>query len=214
MSAQLSSQSMRERILAAAIEVIRERGVTAATTKEIARVAQVAEGSLYNHFENKTALFGAAFMATATGIREAVQTIGARVGERSVEDNLAEWAAAAVRFYVDLLPMTGPVLANHDVLGWLQQNVFPQGGGPVQGHAALARYLRAEQEAGRLAAEAQPEFIAAALLGACQQYAFLSLLVGQAALTGSARLPADIDEYARQVVRTVLNPQLPAPRAT
>ncbi|HZU16911.1 MAG TPA: helix-turn-helix domain-containing protein, partial [Candidatus Dormibacteraeota bacterium] len=41
---------MRERIVAAAARVIRERGVVNATTREIAREAGVSEGSLYNHF--------------------------------------------------------------------------------------------------------------------------------------------------------------------
>ncbi|MCQ0018817.1 TetR/AcrR family transcriptional regulator [Actinomadura madurae] len=61
---------MRERILAAAVTVIRARGIVAATTKEIARSAGVSEGSLYNHFANKTALFAAA-LAEVTGTARA-----------------------------------------------------------------------------------------------------------------------------------------------
>src|SRR6266516_4681661 len=121
MPARPSDQSMRERIVAAAIQMIRERGVTHATTREIARAAKVSEGSIYNHFENKTALFGAAFGAVTGGIRGAMR-------------------------------------------------------------------------------EADPPFIAAALLGACLQYAFLSLLAQPAALA-AVGLPPDVDEYARRAVR-------------
>lgn len=198
---------MRERIVEAAVQVIRERGVTGATTKEIARAAGVSEGSLYNHFENKTALFGAAFGAATGGIRTAMADLAGQVGQDTVEDNLVRLAAAAARFYGELLPMTGPVLANRDVLAWLRQT--GRSAGPIQGHAGLIRYLEAEQRAGRLAARARPPFIAASLLGACQQYAFLSLLADPSALADGAGMPTDVDEYARQVVRTVLTAQLP-----
>lgn len=207
MPARPTDKPMRERIIEAAVEVIRERGVTGATTKEIARTAKVSEGSLYNHFENKRALFGAAFGAVGSGIRAVVADLAKRVGEDTVEANLTRLAAAEIRFYANLLPMTGPVLANRDLQGWLRRT--GRNAGPIQGNAGLIRYLEAEQRAGRLAEHAKPPFIAATLLGACQQYAFLSLLVGEAALAEGAGLPTDVDEYARQVVRTVLAAQLP-----
>src|SRR6266536_2700390 len=187
---------------------MRERGVTRATTKEIARAAKVSEGSIYNHFENKTALFGAAFGAVTSGIRGAMREVGASVGSGTVRGNLELVASAAIRFYGELLPMTGSALADHDVSAWLRRRMPERGGGPIQGHAALIAYLEAEREAGRLGREADPPFIAAALLGACLQYAFLSLLAEPAALA-AVGLPPDVDEYARRAVRTVLAGHLP-----
>lgn len=207
MPAQPTDQPMRERIVAAAIQVIRERGVTRATTKEIARAARVSEGSLYNHFENKTALFGAAFGAVTSGIRGAMQQLASSVGSGTVEGNLERLAGAAIRFYRELLPMTGSALADHDLTAWLRRRM-PERGGPIQGHVALVAYLEGEREAGRLDRLADPPFVAAALLGACLQHAFLSLLTEPAAMAGVG-LPADVDEYARGVVRTVLAGYLP-----
>lgn len=57
--------SMRDRILAAAVSVMRERGVAHTTTKEIARVAGVAEGSIYNHFADKAELVAASMTEMA-----------------------------------------------------------------------------------------------------------------------------------------------------
>ncbi len=215
-----TDQPMRERIVAAAIQVIRERGVTRATTKEIARAAKVSEGSLYNHFENKTALFGAAFGAVTSGIRGAMLQVVASVGSGTVEGNLERLAGAAIRFYHELLPMTGSALADHDVTAWLRRGMSDRGaaptqdsgptkaGGPLQGVAALAAYLEAERARGRLDRRADPPLLAAALLGACLQHAFLSLLSEPAAMAGVG-LPPDVDEYARGVVRTVLAGHLP-----
>jgi AcrR family transcriptional regulator len=208
MPSRSSEQPMRERIVAAAIQVIRERGVTRATTKEIAGAARVSEGSIYNHFENKTALFGAAFGAVAAGIRGTMREVAASVGGGTVEGNLERLAGAAIRFYGDLLPMTGSALADHDLSAWLRRRMPDRDGGPVQGHAALIAYLEAERQAGRLRRDADPPFIAAALLGACLQRAFLSLLAEPAALAGIG-LPRDAGEYARRAVRAVLAGHLP-----
>src|SRR6266511_1741126 len=120
MATRSSDRPMRERIVAAAIQVIRERGVTRATTKEIARAAKVSEGSIYNHFENKPALFGAAFGAVTSGIRGAMRELAASVGKGTVEGNLERLAGAAVRFYGELLPMTASALADHQVGACLQ----------------------------------------------------------------------------------------------
>jgi AcrR family transcriptional regulator len=203
-----SDQPMQERIVAAAIQVIRERGVSRATTKEIARAAKVSEGSIYNHFENKTALFGAAFGAVSSGIRETMREVAASVGDGTVEGNLERLAGAAIRFYGELLPMTGSALADHEVSAWLRRRLPARAGGPVQGHAALIAYLEAERRAGRLRRDADPSFIAAALLGACLQHAFLSLLAEPAALARIG-LPHDPAEYARRAVRAVLAGNLP-----
>ncbi|MCW2883660.1 MAG: hypothetical protein QOE54_3239 [Streptosporangiaceae bacterium] len=223
------AQPMRERILDAAIQVIKERGVTAATTKEIARTAGVSEGSLYNHFANKTALFGSALAQVASGIRGAMIELLSAIGKNTVEDNLSRLASAAVPFYAELLPMTGSALADREVLGWLRRGGPAQGHGPgdphhpgpvvpgadapqggaVQGHVRLITYLEAERSAGRLTEDTRPPYLAAALLGACQQHAFLTLLAGEPAVSAAAQLPPDPGDYARDLVRTILAGHLP-----
>lgn len=197
---------MRERIVAAAVRVMVERGVASATTREIAREARVSEGSLYNHFESKTDLFGAAFGSVSSGIRTAMQELFGALGRGTVEGNLACFASTAARFYADLLPMAGSVLGDPEVRAWLQHT--GRAGGPSLGQAGLVRYLAAEQERGRLREDAQPPFIAAALLGACQHRAFAALIGGEGAAPAPG-LDTPVDDYARQVVHTLLAPQLP-----
>lgn len=240
--------SMRDRILAAAVTVIRARGITAATTKEIARTAGVSEGSLYNHFANKTALFAAALAEVTATARAAMAALAGSAGRNTVEENLVRLAAGMVRFYGELLPMTGPVLADPELIAWLRDNgpvkaqneaaakvragtgggqdgadlppgapggppAGPPGGaatGPVMGHSALIGYLEAEREAGRIGADAPLPYIAAALLGGCQQHAFLTRLAGPEAVLAGAGLPAEPEEFAARLVRAVLAGHLPA----
>ncbi|WP_165488362.1 TetR/AcrR family transcriptional regulator [Actinomadura formosensis] len=245
-----AAEPMRDRILAAAVTVIRARGIVAATTKEIARGAGVSEGSLYNHFANKTALFAAALAEVTGTARTAMATLAGSAGQNTVEENLVRLAADMVRFYGELLPMTGPVLSDPELIAWLRENgpvkaqreaaakapartrARTRGGqdetpppgapggppagppegttaGPVMGHTALIGYLKAEQRAGRLTADAPVPFIAAALLGGCQQHAFLTRLAGPDAVTAGAGLPAAPEEFAAALVRTVLAGHLP-----
>src|SRR5215207_2881201 len=46
----------RNQILDAAITVFAEKGFHKATIKDIAKVAKIADGTIYNYFANKTAL--------------------------------------------------------------------------------------------------------------------------------------------------------------
>jgi hypothetical protein len=73
----------------------------------------------------------------------------------------------------------------------------------------LITYLEAERSAGRLTEDTRPPYLAAALLGACQQHAFLTLLAGEPAVSAAAQLPPDPGDYARDLVRTILAGHLP-----
>lgn len=204
-------QPMRERILAAAVEVFGDRGVTGATTKEIARTAGVSEGSLYNHFANKQDLYAATFGAVSSGIRGVLSELTGRVGQGTVEENLAWFVAAETRFYGELLPIIGPVLANRDLLNWLRTDRPERSHGPLYGNAGLIGYLEAEQRVGRIVAHARPAVLAVALLGACQQHAFVTRIAGPEAVTRLAQLDADVDIFARDTVGTILAGWLPEP---
>lgn len=78
--------SARARIERAALDLFVARGVDAATTREIAASAGVAEGSIYRHFDSKDALAAAMFLEIhtrlATLVRDAAKNKGG-VGEQT-----------------------------------------------------------------------------------------------------------------------------------
>ena len=197
---------MRERIVRAAVEVIAERGAVNATTKEIARAAGVSEGSLYNHFEGKADLIATAFRdGLASGIRRALGDLRASAGKGTVVGNVERLARAAIAHYQRLLPAIGGAFADPDVLVSIQGKMSRSAAGPLRANQAFAGYLEDERTRGRLASEVQPASIASAVLGACLQYAFVSLLVGEAVLAAEPTLmPPDPATYARSVVRSIL----------
>lgn len=49
----LNKEKTKERILKAALQLFRERGLEGTTTRQISRKAQIAEGTLFNYFKTK-----------------------------------------------------------------------------------------------------------------------------------------------------------------
>lgn len=161
--------STRERILDAAADILRARGVVHATTKEIARATGVSEPTLYKYFGDKERLLLAVLEERVPG----PSRVPVRPGEGDVEENLTELAHAALDFYQRSLPMLGALLADPERMAAHREAMNRHGGGPEKAVAGFAAYLRAERDLGRIAEDADPDAAAALLIGACFQEAFL-----------------------------------------
>jgi AcrR family transcriptional regulator len=189
----------RDRILDAATHVMRTRGFARTTTKEIARAAGYSEATLYKHFQDKTDLFLAV-------LKERLPTVSwmlsPAAGPGSPPDDLAArltaFARAAVDFYLVSFPISASVFSEPDLLAAHHAAVTRQGAGPHMPVQALARYLRSEQERGRVRPGADCDAAASLLLGSCFQYAFLRCF---------AQLPPDpaaAEAHAVAIVATLL----------
>ncbi|WP_418958284.1 TetR/AcrR family transcriptional regulator [Streptomyces tritici] len=186
--------STRERILDAAAEILRARGVVSATTKEIAQATGVSEPTLYKYFGDKERLLLAVLEERVPGLSQ----VDVRPGAGDVEANLAELAHAALVFYQRSFPMLGALLADPQRMAAHRVAMSRHGGGPDRPVAGFAAYLRAEQELGRIAADADPEASAALLIGACFQEAFLRYYAGGPDAEAAPRARAEA--LARAVV--------------
>jgi AcrR family transcriptional regulator len=84
-------------ILQSALAVFAEKGFHRATIRDIAKVAKLAEGTIYNHFENKTALMISLF--------ESLNTQGRKKADLSIaaDMDLADFLPAHFRLMLDLL---------------------------------------------------------------------------------------------------------------
>jgi AcrR family transcriptional regulator len=201
----------RDRILDAATHVMRTRGFARTTTKEIARAAGYSEATLYKHFQDKTDLFLAVLkerlptvsriLSPAPGQDEAGQDKAGHghdpAGE-GLNERLTATARGAIDFYQASFPISASVFSEPDLLAAHHAAVTRQGAGPHMPVQALARYLRAEQDHGRVRPGADCDAAASLLLGSCFQYAFLRCF---------AQLPPDPaadSAHARAIVATLL----------
>ncbi len=99
--------SAKARIERAALALFVARGVDAATTREIAAAAGVAEGSIYRHFDSKDDLAAAMFLSIHTRLASLVRE--AAKNERGI----IEQTAAVVAAYCATADENFPLFAFH-----------------------------------------------------------------------------------------------------
>ena len=127
----------------------------------------------------------------------------ARPGEGAVAETLADLAERAVEFFRHAMPLGNSLLAEPEMLGLFRLRLAELEVGPRKPLAMLAGYLRAEQDLGRIRPHADPEALAALLLGACFHRAFLDTFLDDSA--------GDVPRFARSLVNTLLPSLVPGP---
>ena len=80
-------RDLREYLIATAARLIGERGSAGLAVRDIAREAQVADGVLYNYFEDKEDLLAHALLAHVGSVMQAAPRMPA-AGTGTVADNL------------------------------------------------------------------------------------------------------------------------------
>jgi AcrR family transcriptional regulator len=166
------------RLVDAAERVLRAKGLARATTKEIAREARLAEGTLYLHFADKLDLIRAVQEKLLPPFIELLLQLPARAGARTVEANLTEVAEQAMVLQRDILLVGSGLFADPELLERFRTRMRELGGGPHRAYEPIVAYLEAEQALGRVAAGADLLAAAVLLLGGCQQHVFVEQLVG------------------------------------
>ncbi|MEU5737547.1 TetR/AcrR family transcriptional regulator [Streptomyces tendae] len=192
-----SATPARERILDAAHELMRTVGLARATTKEIARVAGCSEAALYKHFASKEELFIRVLSERLPRLAPLLRGLATEPGGASLEENLTEIARQAVLFYEQSFPIAASLYAQTQLKRRHDEAMRELGTGPHLPIEGLDAYLRAEQAAGRVRADADTFAAASLLLGACAQRAF-----AYDATPSGARPP--VDAFARRLSRTLL----------
>lgn len=89
--------STKEALLNAAVQLMAQKGVKAATTRAIARAAGVTEGAVYRHFVSKEELYLDAYtrlITTMTHAKEAIVSSSATLREK-----LREWVRVSYEFF-------------------------------------------------------------------------------------------------------------------
>ncbi len=201
----------RDQILAAAEHVIGEHGYTGATTKAIAKAAHCSEGSLYNHFPDKKALFVECAVVRTAGFIEIVTGLAERVGKGTVTSNLTDLLAAMLEFHRRLVPLLlttwasteqsgedggAANAARHDMPADADSHIPDElRGGP---HALIAGYLEGERTAGRLRCDLDCDAAATVLMGIPFNRALFERI------KPDLEMPLDSDDWVARTVAVVV----------
>jgi AcrR family transcriptional regulator len=170
--------SARERFLDGALEVLRSRGFAAATTKEIASAAGLSEAMLYKVFRDKVDLFLAVLTERLPRVAVVRDGFADQVGHGALDTNLERLTAELLAFYLETFPIAASVFSDPRLLSQLREALRDGGRGPQVNVNAVAAYLSAEQQVGRVAAAADTAAAAELLVGACLHRAFLTRFDG------------------------------------
>lgn len=138
---QPKSARTRARLMDAAVRVIAERGVNAASVNEIAAVADVANGTFYNHFQDKAEIVTAVKYGIAAAIDRQMNAA------RPLYEDGADRVAFATQTFID-------IAVQEPDWGWMV--VHFQSAGDTGGREGLD-YIKADVrrgiEQGRFTAE-------------------------------------------------------------
>ncbi|MGB0096428.1 MAG: TetR/AcrR family transcriptional regulator [Solirubrobacteraceae bacterium] len=190
-------QAMREAVIAAALQVIQERGLARTRTSHIARAAGCAEGSIYRYFSGKSELVHEVIHARLVNMIGMLADLPMRAGTATVEANLLEAVRTALVSYGEATMLLGGLFADTDLLAAEREFLGSYGVGPVAMAGNLAAYLKAEQSLGRVRPEADVEVAARLLLASCLGESLFRAI-------DPAVDAADQERYLRGLVRTVI----------
>ncbi|MFF1946105.1 TetR/AcrR family transcriptional regulator [Rhodococcus qingshengii] len=173
-----AAPTARDRILDAAANTMRDRGLARATTKEIAAVAGYSEAMIYKLFDDKVDLF-------LSVLRERVPTVDILThtdrtpGDASTfEDRLVATIEQITAFYRQTFAIGASLFSDAELLERHRTAVMAQGAGPALLPAAVAQFLQLEQRNGTIAAGAPINGAASSIAGACYLRAFLEQFYG------------------------------------
>jgi AcrR family transcriptional regulator len=188
----------REEILAAARAVLREHGVRA-TTALVAERAGISEGSIFNRFPTKRALFRAA-IEPMFGSGPWTRALPQGLGTSKVPGHLVEVGVEMARFFRTIIPI---------IVVSIAEAGGPDDAPPPSAIAAqmrrLADYLEAEARAGRMRPH-DSLLLARAFVGAIFHFVFLDVTIGMA-----RELPLGAEDYVRGVVDLLWHGLAPEP---
>ncbi len=180
-------QSLRDYLITTAARLIDERGSAGLGVRDIAREAQVADGVLYNYFEDKEDLLAHAMLAHVATVMDGMPRMPPP-GAGTVAENLRQFIDIGIAALARLVPAFAGLLSQPKVLkrfhamvggdaafageaaaggeGAAPGEEARDGEGPAGLPAILTAYLRAEQRLGRIDEEADVDAAVTLVVGA------------------------------------------------
>jgi AcrR family transcriptional regulator len=173
----VSAPETRQQILDAAQRLLVTGGFARLTTREIAREAGFAEGTLFKHFKRKEDLYLSVVLENSPKFRQRIARM--QVGVSTVAKNLERVAVAALDFFEKLIPLSVSLFADAELLARHRQQMQRHGRGPADVFDLIAGYIEGEQRLGRIGNQVDPRSAAALLLGPCFHRVFIRQVMGR-----------------------------------
>ncbi len=195
-----TTEDKRERLIEAARRLMAERGVAGCTTKEIAKAAGVAEGTIYNQFRDKSDLY---LSVAAAIMPEFLRRLPDEPGHGDPRTLLVKVGTDTIKAMQELIPLFSGMLGEPELRAGVRERWRSERnvGKP---HGGLTEYLLAAQAAGRIGDGADPSVLARMFIGSIFHHVFMRLLINEPGLEPTGR------KFVESVVDAVLAAAGPA----
>jgi AcrR family transcriptional regulator len=181
-------QPARERILDAAAEVLRTKGIANATTKELARAAGYSEAMLYKHFPDKQAIFLEVLLERLPRVHEP----GVLEADADVRSTIEHIVEQFLEVFAQTFPMAASIFGSPELLREHRESVYAKGYGPQGPAQILSRYLDEQRAAGRISEGTDTVAVSQLLVGGAFHQAFLARFDGRETVPDAAQVAASL----------------------
>ncbi len=106
-----SGQNLRDYLIATAARLIDQRGSAGLAVRDIAREARVADGVLYNYFEDKEDLLVHALLAHVGNVMNSAPQLLPAPGEGTIAENLRAFIDGGIATMLRVTPAFAGLLA-------------------------------------------------------------------------------------------------------
>ncbi len=155
----------REAILAAALRVIRERGIARLTAREVAGLAGVSEASVFYHYKDRFGLLQAVF---EEGLRPLLALADGGVQPATDPRSVLTLYGRTLEDFLDgVLPLIAAAQSDTELRDSMAAYMAEHDLGPHRGVRAIGDYFAAEQAAGRARGDVDAHAVAMMFIGAC-----------------------------------------------
>ncbi|WP_260706256.1 TetR/AcrR family transcriptional regulator [Edaphobacter flagellatus] len=170
-------QSRRGEIVAAATELLQERGLHGVTTRAIAERVPCSEGAIYVHFRDRLELILAVLEESLPEMLVPLHALRERIGVGTVEENLATAVEGLLRFHQKVVGMLCSLVTEPDLRTRFRESMGDRG--PERGIRTLAEYIAEEQALGRISGEIDAPGAAYGLMAGAFFHTFTEALLGR-----------------------------------
>jgi AcrR family transcriptional regulator len=194
--------SRRDQILSATEKVLRSRGLSGTTTRQIAETVGCSEGALYVHFKGRVELLLAVLEESLPDMLQPIRALADSAGKSTPQKNLEKALKGIFLFHRRVTPMIAGLFAEPDLLERYRKSLARGAKGPGRAISNLAEYIHQEQNLGRIPSQVDPHVAATTLMSASFFRAFTEKFFGEPG-------GPPVRQFFRQVVAAVTsgNPQ-------
>ena len=172
-------QNRKAAIIQAAEKLLRNRGLSGVTTRAIADEVPCSEGAIYVHFASRVDLLLAVLEQNLPAMLTPLRALEENIGKQTVERNLLSAMEGLQHFHNRMASVLSSLFSEPALLAKFRTELMTRAKGPGGAIAHITRYIRAEQQLGRIDASIDPEVMGSVLVSSSFFYSYTHLLTGQ-----------------------------------